>query len=134
MLRQIQKKVYMSLAKHKIFYPLLFKILRKKCYLERDFDKIIKNFSNKHRNVFFIQIGANDGMKFDSTYLYVKKYNWRGILVEPVGYVFEKLKDNYRSVNGLIFENAAIGERDGFKNFYMLEKNEKESLPLWYDE
>ncbi len=134
MLRQIQKSVYLFLAKYKIFYPLLFRILIKKGYLEEDFDKIIKRYSNKNKNLFFIQIGANDGMKFDPTYLYAKKYRWKGILVEPVDYVFGKLKNNYRGFNGLIFENVAIGEKNGFKKFYMLKKSEGEDIPLWYDE
>lgn len=112
----------------------MFKILAKKNYLEKDFDKVIRNYAIKHKDMFFIQIGANDGMKFDPTYLYVKKYKWKGILVEPVGYVFEKLKSNYRGVRDLIFEDVAIGDKDGFKNFYMLRKSEGENLPLWYDE
>ncbi len=134
MLRRIQKDVYMFLAKYKIFYPVLFKILEKKNYLEIEFDKMIKDYSAKNKDVFFIQIGANDGMKFDPTYLYVKKYGWKGILVEPVGYVFDKLKNNYKNVKGLVFEDAAIGDKDGFKNFYLLKKSEGENLPLWYDE
>ena len=134
MLRQIQKNIYVFLAKHKVLYPLLSKILKKRGYLEEEFDKIIREYSNKNSNLFFIQIGANDGMKFDPTYLYVRKYRWKGILVEPVEYVFEKLKENYLGVKGLIFENVAIGNKDGFKKFYMLKKSEGENLPFWYDE
>jgi FkbM family methyltransferase len=134
MLKQIQKNVYMLLARHKFFYPLLFKILAKKNYLEVEFDKRIKDYQQKYKNIFFIQIGANDGMKFDPTYLYVRKYGWKGILVEPVNYVFKKLKKNYEGVRGLIFEDVAIGDKEGFKNFYMLKKSENEKLPLWYDE
>ncbi len=134
MLRQIQKKIYLSLAKYKLFYPVLFKILKRKNYLEDKFDKIIRDYADNHKDFFFIQIGANDGMKFDPTYLYVRKYGWKGILVEPVDYVFTKLKENYRSIGGLVFENVAIGNKNGFKNFYMLKKSEKENIPLWYDE
>ncbi len=134
MLRDIQKNVYLFLAKYPLFYPILFKVLERKGYLEAPFNRIIRNYSIKHKPFFFIQIGANDGMKFDPTYLYVKKFGWNGLLVEPVDYVFEKLKNNYRGIKGLVFENIAIGDKDGFKNFYMLRKSEGENLPLWYDE
>ncbi len=134
MLRKLQKNIYMKLARHKVFYPLLFKILEKNGYLETEFDKRIRKYVAKNPSLFFVQIGANDGMKFDPTYLYVHKYKWRGILVEPVSYVFDKLKENYKDSDGLIFENVAIGDKEGYKNFYLLKKSDKENLPLWYDE
>ncbi len=134
MFKQIQKKIYIVLAKNKLFYPLLFKILIKKQYLDSEFNKIITLYSKKYKDFFFIQIGANDGIKFDPTYLYVRKYNWKGILVEPVSYVFERLKNNYGRVQNIFLENVAIGNKNGLKNFYRLKKSERENLPFWYDE
>ena len=94
--RQFQKYVYARLAKHKLFHPLLFKILKKKDYLDEKLDKIMIDYNKKHKDFFFVQIGANDGFKADPIYLYVRKYGWKGILVEPVSYIFEKLKENYK--------------------------------------
>ena len=31
----------------------------------------------------FVQIGSNDGIKNDPLHRYIKKNNWKGILVEP---------------------------------------------------
>ncbi len=125
--------MYNFAAKHKIFYPILFKALIKYRYLDQEFHKIIIDYASKNKNFYILQVGANDGMKFDPAYLYVKKYKWKGTLVEPVKHVFEKLKDNYRGVKNLDFENVAIGEEDGYKDFYSLKKT-NENLPFWYDE
>ena len=81
---------------------------------------IMRVFAATKRNVFFVQVGSNDGIRADPLYPWIIKYCWRGILIEPVQYLFEKLKHNYRDREGLIFENAAIAETDGCKAFYRL--------------
>ena len=71
----------------------------------------LNNFSKAHdRNVSFIQIGANDGLRNDPIREFVIRDRWAGILVEPLPYVFDQLKDNYRRLKGshLVFVNAAI--------------------------
>lgn len=122
------------MAKHVIFYPFLFSMLKRKQFLDSSFDKIIRHHSKRTKDFFFIQIGANDGLKADPIYLYVNKYHWKGILIEPVQYIFNKLKANYKDVKNLAFENSAIGEKNGFKNFYRLKRLEGRNIPLWYDE
>lgn len=61
-----------------------------------------------HTDLSFVQIGAHDGMHLDPLYPFVKKYHWRGLLVEPQPAVFEKLKANYASEPQLTFEQCAI--------------------------
>ena len=62
-------------------------------------------------HVFFVQIGANTGANpNDPIYQLVRARRWKGILVEPVPSVFEKLKQNYSSSRELIFEQAAISD------------------------
>lgn len=122
------------MAKYKIFHYFLFKMLIKKNFLDVRFHKFITNYSRKHKDFFFIQIGANDGFKADPIYLYVRDFGWKGIVIEPVRYLFEKLKENYKNIPGIVCENIAIGEKKGFKDFYMLKNSESKNLPLWYDE
>lgn len=70
----------------------------------------------------FVQIGSNDGIKNDPLHRYIKKNNWKGILVEPDKANFTKLKDNYSQMNGLLFENVGIGPERGEMLFYRLKR------------
>jgi FkbM family methyltransferase len=89
-------------------------------------------FGNR-KGVFFLQIGANDGASDDSIYPFVRINSWRGILVEPVKYLFDRLIANYSGVNGVAFENKALTEHDGKQIFYRL-KETADALPGWYDQ
>ena len=55
-----------------------------------------------------IQIGANDGIRFDILNHYIKEYKVKSILVEPIIENFENLKKNYRKYDFIKFENSAI--------------------------
>ena len=81
----------------------------------------------------FAQIGANDGRKNDPLYYRILKYGWKGILVEPDLANFKKLKENYKHLSGLVFENAGIGPEHGDMLFYKI-KDITEQEPGWYDQ
>jgi FkbM family methyltransferase len=76
--------------------------------------------SRKSSPVSFIQIGANDGMKNDPIFPFVKQYHWKGILVEPLPDFYEKLVGNYQSAKNLTFENVGISDQNGEMDFYYL--------------
>jgi len=58
-----------------------------------------------------IQIGANDGVRFDPIHQFVKNQSHRCILVEPIQEYFEELKVNYKQSNSdITFVNKAISE------------------------
>ena len=95
-------------------------------------DKILKN-----ENLTIVQIGSNDGVTVDPIFqLFEKNNNWKGLFVEPIPYLFKKLKSNYKNSERCIFENAAIN--DGSKQlFYHVDKevlNHFDDLPNWYDQ
>lgn len=98
-------------------------------------DKIIDIYSRlkKDEGIFFIEIGANDGVSVDPMHSFIVRDSWKGILVEPVPYVFKRLKENYRNNKDLKLENVAIAEKDGEMDFYSLEKTENDNLPDFYD-
>ena len=98
----------------------------------RKYFKIISNNAEKITDFFFIQIGSNDGITGDPIHNYVIKYKWSGILVEPVKYLFDKLRKNYQNRDNLFFENVAIAEKDGYKNFYGIKEGAKSFI--WYDQ
>jgi len=100
-------------------------------------NKIINKYCSepKRRNdLFFIQIGAHDGITGDPIHDYIIKYEWKGILVEPVHYLFRKLQSTYDGFNGLFFENVAISEQSGKKTFYRINANNVPKMPHWYDQ
>ena len=74
-------------------------------------EKILNEFiDNSDNNFFVLQIGANDGKMADPVYKFVKLYKWRGLFVEPVTYLFERLVENYKECDGLRFENSVIAK------------------------
>ncbi len=81
-------------------------------------------------DLFFVQIGANDGVIHDPLYQHIVANNWQGILVEPVRYYFDRLIQNYANNSGLIFENVAISNHDGDQEFYRI-KEGLDFMPAW---
>ncbi len=79
---------------------------------------------------FFIKIGANDGIAEEPLAVYLQKYRWSGILVEPVNEIFEQLQKNYQEYENIICEKAAIADLDGVKDFYCI-KDPNDELPYW---
>lgn len=61
------------------------------------FDKILDTRAKITDDFFFIQIGSNDGILHDQIHNYVMKYNWSGVLIEPVKYIFNSLVKNYEN-------------------------------------
>ena len=68
--------------------------------------------------MYFVQIGANDGITRDPLRDIIIRFGLSGVPVEPVPLAFERLKKNYEGVAGLKFENAAIAGEDGERILY----------------
>ena len=82
------------------------RILEKNSYLNSK--KILNFLFDQQKINCLIQIGANDGLRFDNLNYYIKKYKTKSILVEPIKDNFEDLKKNYQGYPNVIFENLAI--------------------------
>lgn len=82
---------------------------------------------------YFIQIGANDGRTYDPIWKRIRTYRWKGILVEPVGHLYERLRKLHAGSAGLVFENLAIASFDGVTPFhYFPEEMERDpEFPAW---
>lgn len=85
-------------------------------------DGILDTFADRKQDVFFIQIGSNEGTSGDPLHSRIKKFQWRGILIEPLPEVYKRLRKNYASRKGLHFENAAIAKTPGKLDFYTLKE------------
>ena len=67
-------------------------------------DKYLNKLFKGKTNGTFVDIGARDGQTFSNSYFFEKEKNWKGVCVEPIPEVFDKL-DKTRScikVNGCI--------------------------------
>ena len=93
-------------------------------------EKILENlFVNKEIQS-IIQIGANDGERFDIINKFVKKYSPFTILIEPIKSNYESLKENYADQKNILYENLAISVDNEISELYKV-KDEKINL---YDE
>lgn len=91
-------------------------------------------FGTAHPDAFFIQIGAHDGRALDPLRDQIRRRRWRGIMVEPVPYVFERLAERYSSHPRVSLELAAIADHEGTMPFYHLrEARPDEEVWRWYD-
>jgi len=89
------------------------------------------------RSCCFVQIGSNDGKNGDPLYNWVlRERQWTGLLIEPIPYLFERLKANYAGRDGLKFLNAAIAERRGRLILWSIlpEAGPELGLPFWFDQ
>jgi FkbM family methyltransferase len=95
---------------------------------------ILDALSDGSREVCFIQIGSNDADHGDPLRGYVESHGWRGVLVEPVPYVFERLRTRYGSNRKIQLVNAAVATEDGRLPFYYVAESQDPGLPEWYDQ
>lgn len=81
-----------------------------------------------------MEIGANDGEQHDHLRPLILAGEWNGVMVEPVPYVFERLRENYGGVDRVALENSAITEENGERPFFHLAQvaDSDESVPFWY--
>jgi FkbM family methyltransferase len=98
--------------------------------------KLLQAFADVYPEAVFIEVGSNDGEQHDHLRPFIRSRPWTGIMVEPVPYVFERLRGNYGDLDRVSLENAAIADRDGELPFYHLAEapaGERERMPTWYD-
>ena len=83
-------------------------------------EAILSAFHHRKPGFSFVQIGAFDGKGSDPILDYIRRYRWRGLLIEPQPAVFEALKKNLAGREGLLFENVAIATKEGMLPFHTL--------------
>ncbi len=93
---------------------------------DRDF---LFALATRQKRVFFLEIGANDGKSGDPLHYFVKKYRWKGLMLEPVPEIFERLQCTYQDDDGVIPYCAGLSDRDGKMTFYRVEPGP--DVPEW---
>ncbi len=86
----------------------------------------------------FVKVGANDGMTGDPcSDILLADTAWKGLLIEPVPYCFERLRKNFHDSSRFLPEQVAIGAAPGRAPFYYVDQEAIKSLPdlpPWYDQ
>ena len=82
------------------------RLINSKSILNLNF--ILKKIFDNQKIKYLIQIGANDGSRFDELNKFIKEYKIKSILVEPINEYFVNLKKNYHNFENVHFENSAI--------------------------
>ena len=83
------------------------------------FQNLLTKFvDNLPEDVFFVEIGANDGIDFDPIYQAVIKKKWSGVYIEPQKSVFLKLQCNFHGRENIFFENIAITKEEMFVDLF----------------
>lgn len=79
----------------------------------------------------FIQIGANDGDEKDPIASIIRRYQLSGVLIEPIPFFCDKLRQRYKNRPDVTVVNTAIAdEGEASKPFYHLALDDP-SLPAW---
>jgi FkbM family methyltransferase len=74
-------------------------------------ENVFKGF----RNGTFVDVGAHDGKSLNNTLFFEETLGWRGINIEPLQQVFEKLKATRPRCINL---NVAVDTKEGTAEFY----------------
>jgi FkbM family methyltransferase len=98
--------------------------------------RLLRRFADAYPEAVFVEIGSNDGRAFDPLREHIRAKQWRGVMVEPVPHVFERLRETYGGSDRIELENSAIAEHNGSIDFHHLVPVNGEThgaLPEWYD-
>jgi hypothetical protein len=87
-------------------------------------DKFIINVLKGKQNGYFLEIGSNDPIKINNTYLLEKKYNWKGIMIEYDSSFLSSYKEHRNNSIHVINDATVID----YKN--LLDSN---TMPLNFD-
>jgi|TARA_B100000795_G_C22738708_1_gene414393 FkbM family methyltransferase len=115
---KIFKKI-LGLFGYKLIDKKVFKndrLLSTKSHLK--INRLLENLFKEKKINNLIQIGANDGERFDILNTYIKKYKIKSLLVEPIKQNFDKLKNYYSNCNFIDFENSAISVNNEIYKLY----------------
>jgi FkbM family methyltransferase len=101
--------------------------------------EVVEDALGNRTDVFFVQIGANDGQAGDPLHELIRRSPaWRGLLIEPVPYVFARLKQSHPDGGRFVCENVAIGAAAESRDFYYVSDRARDvlgsALPATFDQ
>ena len=103
-------------------------------YLESNFfELLLYELLKKNGGLYFVQIGANDGIRFDPIYGFVKanRHQVSGIVIEPLSAYFDQLCDTYRTFPNITPLNKAIHTSEKEMLIYQVSPDRHSDYPSW---
>jgi FkbM family methyltransferase len=105
----------------------------------QDPTRLIRRALRGKTDLTVVQIGSNDGSTGDPISLLLRENpSWRALLVEPIPFLFERLRANSVDIlSRASLVNAAIAETTGSAEIFFLDYEAKEhfpELPMWFDQ
>lgn len=104
-------------------------ILHRQSLLDADLDLVFSHYFLRKANIFFVQIGACDGLFADKFYKHIVAHDLKGILIEPQIDMFAALQQTHAASSNLVLLNLAIAESAGSKSFYRIKSRYLPLLP-----
>jgi FkbM family methyltransferase len=88
-------------------------------YSQHGEDKIIlQHLENKNGGV-ILDVGANDGIQYSNSRLFIEHFGWKGVLIEPTSHCINSLKELYKDNSEIEIFGVAIDEEEGEKEIYL---------------
>ena len=80
---------------------------------------------------YFVKIGANDGITYDPcSDILINNEKWKGLLVEPLPHIYDKLKLNFNDKERFLLVEAAISKSEGEEMFYYIDPDYEKDNPI----
>ncbi len=95
------------------------------------FTELLKKHYKKNTDFTFVQIGANDGVRFDSLYTFVTERKCQGVVIEPLPDFFERLTLNYKDFPNIRPMMVAIHPTQQKCMLYRVDPARLHELPSW---
>lgn len=96
-----------------------------------DFACLLAALAHDGPPVKFVQIGAHDGVSFDTLFATVTRHRWPGLVVEPLPDVFARLCANYRAFPEVVPVNLAVHPTDSVATIYRVDPRRLSACPDW---
>lgn len=94
------------------------------------FHREIANLYCKKQMFTFLQVGAYDGVSFDTLYWLVQKYNGHGVAIEPLPDLHERLNKNYQWIETVKTICCAVHSNSTSITMYRV-ANDLPDVPVW---
>ena len=78
-----------------------------------------------------VQVGANDGTMADPLSPVIGRFNWRGLLIEPVPRYFASLSAKYADNDRVKLKNFAISQENGTLEIFHIDPEKQSAYPGW---